>query len=102
MVTKVTVLGRDGNVQAATGVRRIRVEGTRPWQPACVVAGDGTVHALPFTWDRDRLAAAVDALVAGAQQVVVDGCTPWWRDRLRATAGVQRVTITAEPWPNSP
>jgi hypothetical protein len=98
----VTVLGRDDNVRAATGVRRIHVAGTRAWQPVCVVAADGTVHALPFTWDRDRLAAAVEAVIGDADRVEVDGCTPWWRDRLQSVVGAQRLTITAEPWPNKP
>ncbi len=78
------ILGRDENVAAAMGGRRIWVAGVRPWQPACVVDDNGHVHALPFTWDRDRLAEAVVAVIGTADAVTVDGLTPWWRDRLGA------------------
>lgn len=93
----VTVLGRPENIEMATGFHRVSVAGVHPWQPACVVDDDGSVHLLPFTWDRERLAESVLAVVGDTPAIVVDGITPWWRERLG-----QRLTITAEPWPNRP
>lgn len=78
----VTILGRPENVEAVTGYHRVAVAGTQPWQPAVVVHDDGTVVMLPFTWDRDRLAASVVEAIGGAREIAVDGITPWWRARL--------------------
>lgn len=78
----IAVLGRPEHVEAATGIRRVHVAGTHAWMPACVVHDDGRVEPLPFTWDRERLAATVLTAIGDAREVAVDGITPWWRDRL--------------------
>jgi len=78
----VTVLGRPDNVEAVTGMHRVAVAGTQPWQPAVVVHDDGTVVVLPFTWDREQLAVSALDAIGGAHEIAVDGITPWWRDRL--------------------
>jgi hypothetical protein len=88
----VLLLGRDEHVERLTGIRRVKVAGTRPWMPACVV-GDAGVHLLPFTWDPARLAQAVLAApgVADARVVGVDGMSPRYRALLAAL--LERVEV---------
>lgn len=47
----VLLIGREANAQYATGVRRLHLNGTRPFAPGCVLVREGRAVHLMSVWD---------------------------------------------------